>query len=289
MNIINAQKDLKTFNNNDLEILRQYYNIPIHFNKNDLSLLIAINIHSDKVQMAPNKVWEKYSDKLLPLLPSNLLENDQYKQVFLDADPDSLKKNLEWIVTSFISSGHNISELPLLKNLIKKFNKLREKKMITQNLVDFGGLNGFNRNGKIFPSLKDFLQEYADIKNPDIKYNVILNTDNIKVVQLLNNEASCKYGAHTKWCTTSENDNMFDYYNKQGKLYVIIPKHPSYKDEKYQFLLPNNHSINSISLMNEQDEPITHQDLISKYPELNDVQILGYKVNYESDRTVEWE
>ena len=59
-------------------------------------------------------------------------------------------------------------------------------------------------------------------------------------------EAAQIYGEHTKWCTAAENpdDNMFDYYNEQGPLYININK----KDNrKYQF------HFESESFMDEED------------------------------------
>lgn len=46
-------------------------------------------------------------------------------------------------------------------------------------------------------------------------------------------EASCYYGKGTQWCTAADNSyNYFDYYNKQGLLYINILKGT---DTKYQF------------------------------------------------------
>lgn len=47
--------------------------------------------------------------------------------------------------------------------------------------------------------------------------------------------ASCALGHGTNWCTASRTNSMFNNYNEKGPLYVITPKNPKYKGEKYQF------------------------------------------------------
>jgi hypothetical protein len=297
MKLYFAVQDLKEYSINDIKLLKQYYNIPEHINGDNLIWLIASNIHSGKMNMAPDKVWIKYNNKLVPLLPSNLIENETYKQLFLDADPDPKKKNLEWMVTSFISGGYNISELPQLKLAIIKFNKLREKGTFKDNLVDFGGLHGFIRNNKEFPALTDFLSKYLDIDEPEYKFNVIIDNSDLKIIQTLNELASCKYGANTKWCTAGENENKFKKYYKYGELYIIIPKNPSRKGEKYQLYIPskfadkeNKQSVpfsdededvddeyyNSIEITDELNNIIYMDDLISIYPYLENISLIKY-------------
>jgi hypothetical protein len=275
-----AVQDLRSYSNKDLNILKNYYNIPNHISGNNLIWLIAVNIHSTKMNMAPDKVWIKYNNKLVPLLSPNLLDNESYKKLFLDADPDPKKKNLEWMITSFISGGYNISELPQLKLAIIKFNKLREKGTFKDNLVDFGGLHGFIRNNKQFSSLKDFLNKYKDIEEPDYKFNIITDNSDVKIIQPLNESASCKYGANTKWCTAGKENNSFKQYYKDGELYIIIPKNPSHKGEKYQLYIKSNY-INEkenkkIILMDENDISVNINELLKIHPYLNTNSLLKY-------------
>lgn len=68
-------------------------------------------------------------------------------------------------------------------------------------------------------------------------------------------EAACYYGANTEWCTAAtESDNMFDYYNNKGLLYINIDKVNNRKYqfhfETHQFMDENDSSIkpNSIGL-----------------------------------------
>lgn len=56
--------------------------------------------------------------------------------------------------------------------------------------------------------------------------NIIINNDKMTVVEPLTVAASKKYGANTKWCTISDNDeeNGFDYWFKDYSLVYLIDK-----------------------------------------------------------------
>lgn len=63
-------------------------------------------------------------------------------------------------------------------------------------------------------------------------------------------EASKLYGANTRWCTAAENNNMFDYYNNQGTLFINIRK---YDGEKFQF------HFETDSFMDSEDKSLEEQ------------------------------
>lgn len=65
-------------------------------------------------------------------------------------------------------------------------------------------------------------------------------------------EAACYYGKNTQWCTAADNNNQFNYYNRDGKIYININK---YTNKKFQF------HFESKQFMDENDSPITTDDL----------------------------
>lgn len=97
----------------------------------------------------------------------------------------------------------------------------------------------------------------------------IVNTPNVKIVELLTGEAAAAYAAGTKWCTS--NPKTFDSYAKSGKIYVIIVK-TSDGVRKFQLHMESN------QLMDEKDRGISAQDvsLLSAYPEW--AQFLNYLI-----------
>jgi len=55
--------------------------------------------------------------------------------------------------------------------------------------------------------------------------NVVYEDDKYTIVNPLTYNASCYYGAGTKWCTSSEQtQSHFNAYNADGKLFYIIDK-----------------------------------------------------------------
>jgi hypothetical protein len=73
------------------------------------------------------------------------------------------------------------------------------------------------------------------------------DTGAVKIVIPKTEEAAKFYGRGTRWCTAGDNDNRFDYYNKQGPLYVIIFRGSGVK---WQF------HFESGQFMDEQDDDL---------------------------------
>jgi hypothetical protein len=87
----------------------------------------------------------------------------------------------------------------------------------------------------------------------------------LRIIRPDNEAAACYYGQGTKWCTAAKNHNMFDTYNKQGSMYIVMPRQPAHGGEKYQFHFP------SAQFMNEQDRPVNVAQLLARFPQLKDV------------------
>jgi len=64
------------------------------------------------------------------------------------------------------------------------------------------------------------------------EYIKLFENDEFLLVIPLTFEASCKYGAGTKWCTTSkDNDDMFKKHNRMGSLGYVIIKNKELQDK----------------------------------------------------------
>lgn len=55
--------------------------------------------------------------------------------------------------------------------------------------------------------------------------------NNFLLVVPLTHTASCKYGANTKWCTSSSDDTMFKKHNRMGSLSYLIIKNKELQDK----------------------------------------------------------
>lgn len=80
----------------------------------------------------------------------------------------------------------------------------------------------------------------------------VFEDSNWLAIQVKTKEASCYYGANTKWCTAAETNNQFSIYNAIGPLIIIIDKK---ENKKYQLNLANDNNRKN-SLMDELDDPI---------------------------------
>jgi len=87
---------------------------------------------------------------------------------------------------------------------------------------------------------------------------LVYNSAQVKVVIPKTEEASCYFGVNTRWCTAGQKNNRFEYYNKDGPLYIILIKAAN---KRYQF-----HFADGGQFMDEQDKEINPQELANKYP-----------------------
>jgi hypothetical protein len=79
---------------------------------------------------------------------------------------------------------------------------------------------------------KNFITE--KFKIGPTEYEKLYEDDNFLLVIPFTHEASCKYGAGTKWCTTGRDDKgyeWFDKHNKAGSLGYLIIKNKDLSDK----------------------------------------------------------
>lgn len=90
---------------------------------------------------------------------------------------------------------------------------------------------------------------------------LFVNNDSIKIVIPKTKEASIFFGRNTRWCTAArESSNMFNVYNDDGPLYIILFKK---ENRRWQF------HFESASFMDEKDngiEPdVIHNSIINPW------------------------
>jgi hypothetical protein len=277
--------------------------------------------------MSPEKVWAKYGIQLKDRLTKDKKYKglvDSLPSAFTDKHP----KYLEWMVTSYLNGGIRLYEdiasrvYPALDNYLKLLHKrvlnsrdangtpitdveafqkiLTEKPWLNQtNLLNYCGLRGCTSVIKklkvVKPGLEGLLDNYsADLESLDDVYHpdpgtLYFDGETIRIYKLSNKEEACYYGRGTRWCTAAKNDNMFEEYNEDNTLYVIIPKNPRHKGEKYQISIPNDdgdmEDPSATDLMDETDEPIEIKDLVTLYPEI--IQIHAIDKYYQELREEE--
>jgi len=147
-----------------------------------------------------------------------------------------------------------------LADYLTKFHKLKVKRMIPSPRNDF----------LRYTTVGDFMSVVDEYPDPEENTKEVdkgtaveyYNDSEIRIVLPQDVEAGCYYGQGTRWCTAAKNNNMFNDYINHGKLYIVIPKHPAHKGEKYQIHFEEN------QCMNENDESVTIQALVQRFPSL---------------------
>lgn len=157
-----------------------------------------------------------------------------------------------WIFKNFHRGGIQRAE-DIEASAIPSLMDLRKAKENGKSSVDLSSINSLkDLNGhlnKVFPerALKDF-----DVK-PD-EFTVHAENEHWQLIQPKSKNAACAFGRGSGWCTVSTgNTNMFKTYDSMHRgVYILLPKNPQSKNEKYQF---SGHP-NLIQFMDKNDEPI---------------------------------
>ncbi|MEO6303928.1 MAG: hypothetical protein ABIP51_12230 [Bacteroidia bacterium] len=140
------------------------------------------------------------------------------------------KKYIDKICQYFID-GISINDID---KYIKQFNVLTSKGLIKEK-----DINAY----KTFNELKSIVDENKNKKTKsemktDIKMNEakkIYEDDRYLVIMPLSKNASCTYGAGTKWCISATNENMWkNYTSRLVRFYFIFDKQLSDKNPLYK-------------------------------------------------------
>jgi hypothetical protein len=137
---------------------------------------------------------------------------------FYEEDPTPTNKYFTWLSKVYIDRnerGLETDEDGLLE-MVKYFNKNQhkfEKKDIYQYTYD------------------EFIQKYEEAITKMSKREIVSSgveklyeDDRYLLIRPKNKEASCKYGANTKWCIASVSSNYFDNYKVNNLFFFIIDK-----------------------------------------------------------------
>lgn len=197
--------------------------------------------------------------------PSELQELVQAAiQDIEQADPTPNKKYTQWMARQFTSGLSAVTTLEdvtsTLSDYVTKFHKLNQKRRLQPPL------NDINRYRDVY-HLMDVLDDIPDEDQEATgQAKKAYQDSDVSVVIPLDQQAACKYGRQTRWCTAAvHGKNYFNEYNDQGPLYILFPQNPNRQGEKYQLHFPSG------QFMDEHDNPVDLSNLLSKrFPQLRD-------------------
>ena len=121
------------------------------------------------------------------------------------------------------------NDLNILHKLLERFAVVGSNLQI-KDINQYKGIN----------ELRNALTEYDNRVRREIKTvdnaDVVYEDDGLIVVMPRTYEASCQFGAGTKWCTTSSSKHFQDY-STDGKLFYFIDKKKPSSDPHYKVAL----------------------------------------------------
>lgn len=182
-------------------------------------------------------------------------------------DSNSVGTYGKWLLNLYKKGQLNLHADTMTRELLSEFdsnkryldasqrdiNKYKNLEELDQVMLNFEG-----------PELTDrqkLRQRQKAVRNTDVEKDAekVFEDSDWTIYVPKTVEASCKLGQGTEWCTaTTSNDNMFDRYNHQGPLYILIyKKNPK---EKYQF------HFETESFMDAEDLPINFISFVTEYP-----------------------
>lgn len=165
-----------------------------------------------------------------------------------ETDPTPNKQYVVWIVKQYVKNKLKYEDIYKLQDLLSTFVKTKGQH---KRLGIDSDINQYH--WRSLASIVDKLDntDVADddqakpsqVEGAKVLYNGPLGMLSVPETE----EASCELGRGTKWCTAAQKRNMFNYYNKQGPLYIWHDK--KYK-EKFQF------HFETGQFMDDKDDPI---------------------------------
>lgn len=179
--------------------------------------------------------------------------------VIESGDPTQHKEYSQWLVKCYanediilediISKGHDWLEI---------YDEMKRRKILPaeyRNIMNlkFNDLYGIVSNQELVAKLQS---QSAEANKGNSK--VVLDNNQVRIIQPADSAAACYYGQGTTWCTAAKNNNMYDYYARNGDLYILLPKQPQHDGEKYQVHFQSN------QFMNESDESVDMKWLLTQ-------------------------
>ena len=157
---------------------------------------------------------------------------------------------------------------------LQKFHRF--KKQIPQEKRD---INKITSVDELYELTKGFSLEQATTTKADRVLKdaeMVYDGPNWEILIPQSEEASCHYGANTRWCTAGSSNNYFDHYSKQGPLYIITNK----KDptDKYQFHFESN------QFMDKEDRTVPLSPFLNARPDLKEYFKEMFKVFLNKDQ-----
>ena len=166
--------------------------------------------------------------------------NDMYRDDIVpgSANINPNHKYLDWIVDRWLKTMLDNPEVPVSnKETVEEIIQAVSDFDRVQNRLEQKDLYQYASLEELFKALNAAdskpRREVSDREDAEKVYE----SDRYVVMVPDTKEASCYYGAGTKWCTAQTDRDYFSNYKKSGELYYIIDKTKPTSDPFYKVAL----------------------------------------------------
>lgn len=203
-------------------------------------------------EITSDDAWDKfYSDAgKFPKLNGDKSLFDEIESLYPRKNNQHNKGYFMWIYNLYKDGKLKREDFYKARDYLKLFEKFINK--IPNDKRD---INKYKSLNDLYDVIKDFKEGDSTSKTDELKrirneeIDLVYPGDEWKVYVPKTERASCLIGKGTEWCTAADkSNNMFDHYNNQGKLYVLISQDDN---SKYQIHFETN------SFMDERDREVS--------------------------------
>jgi hypothetical protein len=176
--------------------------------------------YSDEAKFPALKGDEELFNKINNTIPS---ENDQFNRGYF-----------EWLYRLYAKGNLPINKLEKVKDYLRLFKTYIN--VIPQEYRDINKLKSLN---DLYDIVKEFegkediipVSKTQQIKKIKEEVDKIYDDGDWIVLVPTTERAACIVGKGTRWCTSADENNLFEDYYNEGNLYIIIDKN---NNKKYQ-------------------------------------------------------
>lgn len=212
-----------------------------------------------------------------------LIKNRILHDVFYAFDTHIPDKYIPWAMNLYIKGGiQRLEDVPQAGVLIDEHMQLRKNGFFQRNPElnkEFGDLGRFKKLSELAAFIRSTHtmdtesnaskdREEGERLIKEGQAQIVYDDAEWKVIIPKTEKAAIYFGRNTQWCTAAKNDNMFDEYNDDGPLYVILKKK---ENRRWQLHIETN------QLMDENDEETSVEDLMPLFNK----NIIDFKSAYD--------
>ena len=178
-------------------------------------------------------------------------------------DPTPNKEYMPWIARMYAKGDLSMEDINR-NDWLGLFDRAKKRRMLKPEHNDINSFKTYRDFEDTMESVYDNLEDDVAQSTDKGQAKKVYEDGNVTVIVPQDEAAACRYGRGTRWCTAStRGQNYFDMYNKQGRMYILLPKNPEHEGEKYQL------HFQSDQYMNEDDDQVNLVNLISeRFPNL---------------------